>query len=88
MTLRIDVMGDRAQGTLRLVGRMQHEHLGILEREIGSIGRLVALDLDELTLVDLEAVRFLRDAEAAGVELRHCPPYIRAWIEQEQDAGT
>jgi hypothetical protein len=33
--------------------------------------------------VDRDIVRFLRACEADGIELRNCPPYIRAWIEQE-----
>jgi hypothetical protein len=43
------------------------------------------LDLEELNLVDVEAVRFLGRCEAAGVTLVNCCPYIRDWIGKERD---
>jgi hypothetical protein len=42
------------------------------------------LDLDEVTLVDVEVVRFLGSCETAGIAILHCPPYIREWIAREQ----
>ena len=45
--------------------------------------RPLVLDLKDVVLVDREIVRYLRDCEADGIELRNCPPYIRAWIAQE-----
>jgi hypothetical protein len=43
----------------------------------------IVLDLDQVTLVDVEVVRFLKAAEREGVELRNCPPFIREWIARE-----
>ena len=45
--------------------------------------RPLVLDLKDLVLVDRDTVRYLRACEADGIELRNCPPYIRAWIAQE-----
>jgi hypothetical protein len=42
------------------------------------------LDLDDLTLVDVAVVQFLIACEAEGIELRHCPPYVRAWMDCER----
>ena len=42
------------------------------------------LDLTELTLVDLDVIRFLGICEAAGLEVINCAPYIREWIDQER----
>jgi hypothetical protein len=42
------------------------------------------LDLEELDLVDLEAVRFLNACESAGVSILHCSAYIRQWMLQER----
>jgi hypothetical protein len=42
------------------------------------------LEMAEATLVDVEAVRFLGVCETQGVELRHCPAYIREWIARER----
>ena len=44
----------------------------------------VALDLDEVDLVDIEAVRFLVACEAQGVEVVNCAPYVREWMFQER----
>ena len=48
-------------------------------------GPMTVLDLDEVTVVDVEVVRFLGDCEAAGIAVLHCSPYIREWIRREQD---
>lgn len=42
------------------------------------------LDLSEVTLVDLEMVRFLISLEDEGVELFQCPLYVREWILRER----
>ena len=42
------------------------------------------LELHQVRLVDLDAVRFLAAAERGGVELRHVPPFVRAWIQLER----
>jgi anti-anti-sigma regulatory factor len=68
-----------------LSGRMDAENIGELEmllREEACESRTV-LDLNDLTLVDQDVVRFLRDCEADGIQLRNCPAYIREWINQE-----
>jgi hypothetical protein len=44
----------------------------------------IVLDLEEVTLVDVDVVRFLGMCEAKGVELVHCSNYIREWVFREQ----
>jgi hypothetical protein len=46
------------------------------------------LDLSEVTLVDLEAVRFLISVEDESTELCQCPPYVREWIIRERAEGA
>jgi hypothetical protein len=46
----------------------------------GADGHNIVLDLHEVRLVDLEAVRFLTRCEAQGAKLARCPAYIREWI--------
>ena len=83
MTLRIETPPwDRPQ--IRLIGRMQSEQLSDLQRYLDGPGFKPALDLGELTLVDAEVVRFLIGCECAGIELLHCSPYIRQWMDREQ----
>jgi len=43
------------------------------------------LDLEEVTLVDLDIVQFLARCEAGGMGLLHCAAYIREWISREND---
>jgi hypothetical protein len=41
--------------------------------------------LKDLTLVDQDAVTFLRRCEADNITLRNCPAYIREWITRERN---
>jgi anti-anti-sigma regulatory factor len=85
MTLKIEKHWDGHRTTIRLIGRMQAEHLEGLEKLIGESGPAISLDLDEVALVDVESVRFLGDCEAQGATLLNCSPYIRDWIGKERD---
>jgi hypothetical protein len=85
MTLRIQKSFD-AHGTIvRLSGRLVAERRGELAEQIASSRARITLDLEEVTLVDLDVVQFLARCEAAGMELLHCPAYIREWISREND---
>jgi len=66
----------------KLSGRMEGEAVTALKTLFSSEanGRRIALDLIELTLVDHDAMDFLKDCEADGIELRNCPSYVRKWI--------
>lgn len=85
MTFRIEKARGGPGKAFRLIGRIQRENLGDLEHQIAGGGRPVVLDLGEVTLVDVDVVRFLKDAEGTEVELRNCPPFIRAWVDRERD---
>jgi hypothetical protein len=84
MTCKIERHADGQQTTFRLIGDLQAEHLEALQAQLESSGPRTVLDLDEVTLVDAEVVRFLGGCEAAGIAVLHCPPYIREWIAREQ----
>jgi len=84
MTLKMETILDGRSITIRLIGRMRAEHLVELQAQINSSGAKPALDLEEVSLVDLEVVRFLGVCQLKGVELLHCSPYIRDWIAKEQ----
>ena len=87
MTLRIEERSDGHRTILRLSGRIQLEHLEELTAHIKRNSPAIALDLEEVTLVDLAAVRFLSVCEAEGTELLHCAPYIREWMRRERGRG-
>ncbi len=85
MTMKIEQISDGQTKMFRLIGRMQSEQLEQLKALMEDDGKRIRLDLNEVTLVDVEVVRFLRDCEAEGVELLNCSPYIQEWILREQD---
>jgi anti-anti-sigma regulatory factor len=70
---------------IKLSGRMGAENISELETLISAeaSGRRIVLDLKDLTLVDQDAVSFLRRCEADSLQLRNCPAYIRKWITGE-----
>jgi anti-anti-sigma regulatory factor len=85
MTLKIEKYADEYGTTIRLIGRVQAEHLAELETQIKESGSKITLDLEEVNLVDVEVVRFLGTCEAQGVKLLNCCRYIRDWIGKERD---
>ena len=84
MTCKIERHTDGHHTTLWLIGHLQAAHLEALQAQLESNGPRTVLDLDQVTLVDVEVVRFLGTCEKEGTELLHCPPYIREWISREQ----
>ena len=85
MTLRIQRSAERQLVVLTLSGRIQADQLPDLEALLQSESSdgQIALDLRDVKLVDLDAVRFLAQREASGTRLINCAAYIRAWISQE-----
>jgi anti-anti-sigma regulatory factor len=84
MTLKIEKVSDGRKTLVRLSGRLRSEHLDELRTQVDGDQSRIALDLDGVTLVDVEVVRFLSACEDSGVELIHCWPYIREWIIREK----
>jgi hypothetical protein len=83
MTLRIERISGEGKTWIRLSGAFRSEHLDQVKAEIKR-GGPVALDLEEVGLVDVEAVRFLNACQADGISALHCSPYIQEWMLQEQ----
>jgi anti-anti-sigma regulatory factor len=70
---------------IKLSGRMDAENISELEAMVREEvqGRRIVLDLRDLTLVDQDAVNFLKRCEADNIMLKNCPAYIRQWITGE-----
>jgi len=70
----------------KLSGRMGVENVSELETLFGAeaSGRRIVLDLKDLTLVDQDAVSFLKRCEGDSIQLKNCPAYIREWITGER----
>jgi anti-anti-sigma regulatory factor len=84
MTARIEKVGHAESASIRLIGRIQSRHLDELKAIIAEHATPVTLDLEEVTLVDVEVVRFLISCESRGMEVLNCPRFIRRWMILEQ----
>jgi hypothetical protein len=78
--LRIQKKSDGCITKLLLSGRIEANHIACLRSAMSDGGTPKTLDLSEVTLIDLEAVRFLIECEDAGIELAQCPSYVRQWL--------
>jgi anti-anti-sigma regulatory factor len=71
--------------TLIVSGRIDAEQLPDLRRSVETEHTSdVVLDLNEVSLVDVEVVRFLLHCEMQGIRLAHCPAYVREWMVREK----
>jgi len=52
---------------------------------VETSGQQLILDLKDVTLVNQDAVKFLRRCEADGIKLENCPLHVRRWIDQVRD---
>jgi hypothetical protein len=86
--LRIEKECGGCMTRLRLSGRIQSHHISSVQSAMNEVCPQRTLDLSEVTLVDLEVVRFLISCEDEGVELVQCPAYVREWILRERTEGV
>jgi len=87
MTLRIDKDSDGQTTTLRLIGRMRREHIEEVKAQLKAGGTSVTLDLNEVSLVDLDVIRFLATCQTEGISIVNCSRYINNWIAKERFSG-
>ncbi len=75
------------RAVLSVSGRIEAEELSELQNAVSSeetAPQKVELDLENVRLVDQQAVTFLARCEVNGTRIRNCPSYIREWIEREK----
>ncbi len=87
--LKIERTANGMEVFFRLSGRIEAEELAELESLVKSETgeKHLVMDLKDVTLVDLNAVKSLDRYEMARIELINAPAYIRAWIETERAAS-
>jgi len=81
--LKLERISDQLGTRIRMSGQLRSDELGQAMAEV-KCGRAVALDLEEVELVDLEGVRFLNECEAQDIAVLKCSPYIRVWMLRER----
>jgi hypothetical protein len=69
---------------LKLSGRMQTDGISDLQAEIEKCDPVPSPDLEEITLLDRDSVRFLIGCETEGIKLVNCPLFVREWITREE----
>jgi len=73
-----------------LSGRIEIEDVAELQRLLALelADRNLVLDLTDVTLVDREAVKLLKQCEVDSIELENCPLYIREWVQRERGRNS
>ena len=84
MTLKIETASNGDVTILRLIGRVESEHIEQVRACMLEYDGQLVLDLDKVDLVDLAVVRFLVACEAREVGVVQCSRYIREWMLREQ----
>jgi len=84
--LRIARSIDGNTTVLAVSGRIDAEQLPELRRFIDEkkCARDLVIDLGEVSLVDVEVVRFLLRCEDQDVRIARCPAYVREWMARER----
>jgi hypothetical protein len=86
-TLKLEKYSNGAAAIIRLIGRLHMHHIEELARLLQGDAARTVIDLQEVTLVDLEVVRFFVACEARGVQIETCSAYIHQWMIQERLCG-
>jgi hypothetical protein len=81
--LKIEKDSHGGMTTIRLIGRFQSEHVGELKQQLQENGPQFVLDLKQVTIVDVDVVRFLVACKAEGTKIVYCSRYIREWMRRE-----
>jgi hypothetical protein len=67
---------------LSISGRITEPDVDTL-RELMEQEKIVAIDLEDVLIVDRGAIGLLALRESSGTEIRNCPAYIREWVNRE-----
>jgi hypothetical protein len=81
MTCRVVRLVERDHHHLVLLQiRGQQAHVSMIKEFIAQETDPVILDLEKVTLVDREMVRFFAACDARSIEFRNCPDFICEWM--------
>ena len=84
MVLKIERQVTSSGTILVLSGRVGSDDVQMLKACMDDGEPVIALDLAQVFLVNLDAVRFFAECEKRGIELRKCRPHLRAWVHIEK----
>jgi hypothetical protein len=87
MTFKIERVSDGRRPTVRLFGAIKSEDIEEITNQLEVCGPSAALDLEGITVLGVDIIRFLGERERQGTELLHCPAYVREWISRQGEQG-
>ena len=82
--LKIERTHSDSKNVFTLTGRIGSDDVQTLKASMEQAELPCALDLSQVDLINLDAVRFLATLEMRGIELRNGRPHVRAWIDVER----
>jgi hypothetical protein len=87
--LRIEKDSEGCVIRMKLSGRIQAKLIPVIESAMSDddCGRAM-LDLSEVTIVDVDVIRFLMRCEDEGIRLVRYPSYVREWMARERAEGV
>jgi hypothetical protein len=87
MTFRIETVARCGSTIFVLSGRIETQAIAELRKlfELQTDCRDIVLDLKDVSVVNRGVMRFFASCEADGMTLENCTPYIREWMEREND---
>jgi len=84
IVLKIERTRSDSKHIFKLTGRIGSDDVQTLKVSMEQAELPCALDLAQVDLLNLDAVRFLATLEMRGIELRNGRPHVRAWIDVER----
>ena len=87
LTLKIERIDGQGGTRFRLCGELRSAHLDDVRVEIARSVPPTILDLEEVNLVDIDAVGWLNACQTQGIQVENCAPYIREWMCQDKFSG-
>lgn len=74
MTVKFEKEPQARHTMIRVSGRRRSKYLDESTVQLAGAQSRIVLDLNGVTLVDIEVVRFLNDCEDSGIESLNCWP--------------
>ncbi len=83
MTLRIERRRSGDTLIVRLIGEFDVAHLAEVNAQVDEAPCPVVVDIDELTLISVEGIRFLNACRDHGMRIINASGYVTEWMTLE-----
>jgi hypothetical protein len=83
MTLKIETRRSEDSLIVQLIGEFDVEHLDEVKAQVNDAPCAVVVDIGELTLINVEGIRFLNACHENGMPIINASGYIAEWMTLE-----